>query len=352
MDRQACLTSRNLCRTKRVRCWVNLAVCAFIFGAGLTSGARGQSNDPIHAATQSGSVTAPRQAPASKNGAPTEDVTITGTRSQQVIESFVRKRAVATRLTGKIARWREGICPITIGLPSPVAKFITTRVKALGTEVGAPVNGKDDCRGNIEIIFTASPQLLLDDIRKHHDVLLGYADNNDERDRLSKVTRDIQAWYTTATEDFNGSPLVDSSKTIPAEMEINIRDPSGGMLHFTIQAQHGFRAASDSHLGDGLRSTFYNIVIVADPGKLIGQELGTVADYIGLLALAQINPPDDCQSLASILDLLTRGCTPAKNLTENDLAYLRGLYRSNPDAYLRAQEDDIAYQMEKTFKGH
>jgi hypothetical protein len=226
-------------------------------------------------------------------------------------------------------------------------------VKELAISVGAPINGKDDCHANIEIIFTLSPQLLLDYIREHHDGLLGYADNNDERDRLSKVTRDIQAWYTTATEDLNGSPLVDSSKTIPAEMEITIRDPSGGgIIHYTIQAQHGFRAASDSHLGDGLRSTFYNVVIVADPSKLIGQELGTVADYIGLLALAEINPPADCQSLASILDLLTRGCTPAKNLTENDLAYLRGLYRANPDGYLRTQEDEIAYQMEKAFQSH
>jgi hypothetical protein len=228
-----------------------------------------------------------------------------------------------------------------------VAKIITARVKELATSVGAPVNTKDDCRANIEIIFTLSPQLLLDNVREHHDVLLGYADNDDQRDRLSKVTRDIQAWYTTATEDLNGSPVVDSGKAIPAEIEVTV-----GNVHFTIQAQQGFRTASDSHLGDGLRSTFYNVLIVADPSKLIGLELGTIGDYVGLLALAQINPPGDCQSLASILDILTQGCTPSKNLTENDLAYLRGLYKMNPELYRGSQEDGITHQMEQSFQGH
>jgi hypothetical protein len=170
--------------TKQERRWASLVVTAIIFSAGLTSAARGQSSDATRSAAQSGPVTALRQALEPKNDAPTENVTITGTRSPQVIESFVRKRAVGTRLTGKIARWREGICPTTFGLPPAVAKFITARVKELAISVGAPVNGKDGCRANIEIIFTLSPQLLLDDIRKHHDGLLGYADNNDERDRL------------------------------------------------------------------------------------------------------------------------------------------------------------------------
>jgi hypothetical protein len=288
-----------------------------------------------------------------KNDAPVESVTITGTRSHQVIEAFVQERAVAARLSGKIARWRSGICPTTIGMPPAVAKIITARVKELATSVGAPVNGKDDCRANIEIIFTLSPQLLLDNIREHHDVLLGYADNSDERVRLSKVTHAIEARYTTATEDLNGGLLVDSSKTVPAEMEITFRDPSGGgIIHYRIQAQHGFRAASDSHLGDGLRSTFYNVVIVADPSKLMGHELGTIGDYVGMLALAQINPPSDCKSLTSILNLLAPGCAPAKALTEIDLAYLRGLYKMNPEGYLRSQEDEISDQMERSFQGH
>jgi len=286
-----------------------------------------------------------------RSDAPTENVTVTGTRSHQVIEGFVHQRAVAARLTGKIARWRSAICPTTIGMPPAVANFITAQVKVLAASVGAPVNGNDNCRANIEIVFTTSPQSLMNNIREQHDVLLGYADNDDERDRLSKVTRDIQAWYTTATEDLNGSPLVDSSKTIPAQMEFVIRD-GRSTIHYTIQAQHGFRSTSDSHLGDGLRSTFYNVLIVANPSKLIGQELGTIGDYIGLLALAQTNPANDCKSLTSILDLLTPGCTPVKNLTDNDVAYLRGLYKMNPDLFRSSQEDEIAHQMEQSFQGH
>ena len=331
----------------------NLLVVAIILSAGLTHDARGQPSDATRSAAQGGSLTARHQLPESKDDAPVENITVTGTRSHQVIETFVHGRVVAARLTGKIARWTDRICPITIGLPPAIAKIITARVKELGTSIGAPVNGKDDCRANIEIVFTLSPQLLIDQLREHHDVLLGYADNSDERARLSKVTRTIQAWYTTATEGLHGSSVVDSSKTVPAEMEITIPDPSGGgIIHYTVRAQHGFLAGSGSRLGDGLRSKFYNVIIVANPSKLLGYEYETIGDYIGLLALAQINPPDNCQSLASILNLLTQGCTLVKTLTENDLAYLRGLYKMSPNANLAGQEDEIAYRMEQDFRGH
>jgi len=287
-----------------------------------------------------------------RSDAPTENVTVTGTRSREVIEGFVHERAVAARLTGKIARWTDRICPTTLGLPSAVARFITARVKELAISVGAPVNGKDDCRANIEIVFTGSPQFLLDNIREHHDGLLGYADTDHERDRLAKVTRPIQAWYTTATEDLHGTSVVDSNKTIPAEINVPILGPGGGVYYLTIRAPHGFVAGSGSRLGDGLRSKFYNIIIVADSSKLVGYEYGTIGDYIGLLALAQINPPDNCQSLASILNFLTKGCTPVETVTDNDLAYLQGLYKTSPGAKLSGQEDEISYRMEHDLQDH
>jgi hypothetical protein len=71
-----------------------------------------------------------------------------------------------------------------------------------------------------------------------------------------------------------------------------------------------------------------------------------------LLVLTQLDSLDTCQQLPSIVNLLSQGCAQKPNaLTDNDLAYLRGLYKMGPDRTARIQQDEIAYQMEQALKG-
>ena len=105
-------------------------------------------------------------------------------------------------------------------------------------------------------------------------------------------------------------------------------------------------------MGNGLRSVFDQIIIVADLTKLADYEIGALADYISLLALTQLNGLDACQQLPSIVNLLVDGCMQKANaLTDNDFAYLSGLYKMGPDRTSRIQQDEIAYQMEQSLKG-
>ncbi len=107
-----------------------------------------------------------------------------------------------------------------------------------------------------------------------------------------------------------------------------------------------------SRLRDGLHSGFLNVVIVADPAKLTDYEMGALADYIAFLALAQPRSLDDCAALPSILNLLAPHCAnAAAEISSGDIGYLRALYRMTPDATLRGQKDEIAYQMRKTLDG-
>src|SRR5471030_948336 len=43
--------------------------------------------------------------------APEESVTVTGFKSREALDKFVKSFAAPTKLTGKIARWENGICP-------------------------------------------------------------------------------------------------------------------------------------------------------------------------------------------------------------------------------------------------
>lgn len=269
-----------------------------------------------------------------------ESVTVTGTKSHQVIEKFVESLATPTRIAGKIAHWEVGVCPLTVGLKPAFTKFISRRVRDVAAKAGAPVSATADCKPNIEIVFTTTPQALMDNVRRNRSAFLGYHDNAGQADRLARVTHPIQAWYATATRDLRGKTRMDT----PAAQGVGEQSAIQGD---TGQLEWGAAAVTGSRLGDGLHSVLYHVIIVADPTRLVQDETGALADYIGLVALAQVSIPEGCQSLPSIVNLLIAGCPPVAGLTENDKGYLAGLYQMGPGRTLRVQEDEIAFRMER-----
>jgi len=282
---------------------------------------------------------------------PTENVTVTGTRERQVLEKFVQGFAAPARITGKLARWEDGVCPIVVGLKPQFTTFIAGRVKQVAATVGAPVNGNAGCRPNLQIVFTSAPQALLDNVRQKQEPFLGYADSREQRIALATVKHPIQAWYTTATKDLRGNVQIDSARTAGKGMEITYAcmPPQEGMCTLHLSNAHG-ASVTGNRLGDGLRTGFYHVIVVAEPAKLLDHEMGTLADYIAMVALAQIPQPETCQPLPSIVNLLARDCAPVTALTGNDLAYLRGLYKMSPSLTLGVQESEIAYRMEQSLK--
>jgi hypothetical protein len=253
------------------------------------------------------------------------------------IVDFVDSHSAITRL-GKIARWEDGVCPNVTGLPANFVKFITKRVRDVATAAGAPVNASETCKANIDIVFTTKPQGLLDAIRAKDPVMLGYYNSNDQADRMAKVNFVIQAWHATQTVDLRGNALIDS------------RNAEAGATAQGSRAQN----SSGSRLGDGLHSTFYRAIVVANPDKLGDYEIGTLADHVAFVALAQPAAPDACTALPSILDMTKADCRkdqPVKGLTAADTAYLRGLYQADAGNSLRTQKDGIAFLIKDALAG-
>jgi len=80
--------------------------------------------------------------------------------------------------------------------------------------------------------------------------------------------------------------------------------------------------------------------------------MATIADYIAVLALAQINSLDTCQALPSITSLLANGCTlTGTAITANDLGYLKAVYAANAAKVPGLQKEEIAYRMEQGIAG-
>jgi hypothetical protein len=202
------------------------------------------------------------------------------------------------------------------------------------------------------VMFTLNPQILMDNVRKTQPLLLGYHHNERQADDLAKVTHSIQGWYSTISQDITGHAYVDSGtcglggttlNTMPYSTEAGVvSEPISLPCAVTLEVT-GSRAV------DGLNSGFFNIVIVADPSKLPDYEVGTLGDHIAMMALSQPASLDSCQDLPSISNLLAKGCTSISSwITDGDLAFLKGLYRTPSGYSMVAQRNEMEYQMRKT----
>ena len=233
---------------------------------------------PIMAATAQPVPPAKPPVNSPATGLPVESVTVNGFKSREVINKFVKSFVAPTAINGKIARWERKICPLTVGQPPAFTNFVTQRVKNIAATVGAPVNPKPSCAPNIEIVFTTTPQDLLDNIRAHDADYLGYVESSAPRTELATVTRPVQAWYTTETKDFNGVTTIDSAQRAAGGVHLGPID-----LPFATSAR-----SSGNRIDNGVRSAFNHIVIVVDFNKVKGHKIGALADYIAMLALIAV----------------------------------------------------------------
>jgi len=183
---------------------------------------------------------------------------------------------------------------------------------------------------------------LLDMLRTRHGALLGYHYMSQAKD-VATIHFPIQAWYSTATEDFKGF--------ISADL------PSGDLgygVMSTLGEPAGYNT-SGSRLGDGLKSEVPTAVIIVDTGKIAGQEIGPLADYIAMLALSQGQYYDTCQEIPTITNLMAPGCGADMKpvaLTDIDVTYLRGLYKMDAGTSFMGERGSIAYEMKKDLGGY
>jgi hypothetical protein len=283
-------------------------------------------------------------APASKP-ASVETVTVTGQKlsPDQVTKNFVQSYAAPNAFLGRLARWKDGLCPKVFGVQPQAEDFIERRIREVAAGVGARVDPKQDCPGNVEIVFTPQPQTLLNEIRKKASYLLGYdGDSPSQADRLAVISHPIQAWYATQIEDVAGVVRRNEShEQCMARRPVECSARAVGVV-----AASSFGGFVDG----GLKSQFSNVLVIADVNKIGGYAVGALADYASLMTLSQAQGLDSCKDLPTIANLMAKNCAPAVQasaLTDTDLSYLRALYKIPPDSRAGNQEMDIEGQMEK-----
>ena len=251
--------------------------------------------------------------------------------------------AAAGAVGGGLLRWRGGrsetICPETVGLDRGYNAFVSARVRAVAGFVGAPVHSDSSCKPNVQVLFTAHPEQAMKSVLNWGAKSLSVRFPH-QMDKELEVSGEhtIQGWYVTAGGGWT----------------VLNRDPGlvGGI---DLQGLWPRVIPTGGSSNDANRSIL-SVIVVIDINKIAGATVGSIADYIAMIALTVVQAPDHCDPLPSILDLMSPSCTARDKpsaLTAGDIAFLKALYYRNTGLDWTPSRDDIVKDMTEQFKsGH
>ena len=191
------------------------------------------------------------------------------------------------------------------------------------------------------IVFTTEPQAFLDDVAKRRPNWLGFHFEA-EVPKLKTMNRPIQAWYSTATHN--------------RSLELNFQKPFAGAQPDTALDNPSATPGAElgSRLRTGMESFIVFTLVVIDTKSIVDYPVGSIADYIGMMVLAQTQIGEDCGGLPSILELMTPKCrgTAPDSITAGDVAYLKALYSIDLAHDVAMQRSSIEDVMMRSFAGH
>ncbi|HEX3913580.1 MAG TPA: hypothetical protein VHW71_08735 [Steroidobacteraceae bacterium] len=280
---------------------------------------------------------------------PPTDQELAGNSLDQFILHHATTHYVNTTTTGNLARWRGGrqsICPFTEGLSPGYNAFVTARLRALAAYVGAPVDSDPQCKSNVQILFTTNPQ-------KKMDSVMEWATGPAFRNRYAGGGRDliafksdhaIQGWYLTTS---GGSIVLNTDVT---SVGLNVEPVWPKVTQKYIgRTAIGTRLGGGSGAGSGIGI----VILVVDSMKVVGDTIGTIADYLAMLTLSVAQSPDHCDPLPSILDLMSSSCGMREKptaITAGDVAFLKALYYKNTGLGPSLSEAEIEGNMLRGFQ--
>lgn len=277
---------------------------------------------------------------------PPADQELAGDSLYQFIVHHATVHYVNTGTRGNLARWRGGkqsICPVTVGLGPGYNAFVTARLRALATYVGAPVQSDPQCKNNVQILFTNNPQENMDSVVKWASVYFRNRYSGGMKDLIAfRGDHAIQGWYLTTS----GGALV--LNTDVALVGLNVLP-----IWPTITPMYAGQDTLGTRTGNAGGSGIGIVILIVDTTKVVGSTIGTIADYLAMLTLSVVQSPDNCDPLPSILDLMSSTCGAREKptaITAGDLAFLKALYYLNTGLGSSLSRDQIHDNMMRQFK--
>jgi hypothetical protein len=236
---------------------------------------------------------------------------------EREVNAFVSGAIVQPRRYDEsLWRWKDKVCPLVAGLNKEQGEFVLARLSQIAKTAGAPL-GSETCKPNLYVIVTPDPELLLKQWwGRDVDLFAGEAGQTVKR--FLETPRPIRVWYSASTVGADGQFFI-------------------GLLDATsIRAkpfgENYFRVPPDAATRLKLTATrnIFSVIVVVDSTKIGNINSGQLADYIGVVGLAQINVDQKPGDAPTILRLFESPKEPQPTeMTVWDKALLHALYSTS-----------------------
>ena len=273
-----------------------------------------------------------------------EDIVVLGTPLREQVETFADTVVAPPHGRGP-ARWsaRSGICVGVVNLQRDAAQAMADRVSEVAVDLGLPV-GEPGCSPNVLIIATDDAPTLTAALveRSPNAFRPPYSGSSRSRLQLRRFVESdapVRWWHVS---------LPVNSETGAVAVRLPGYDPP----------RTGVMA---SRLTTVIQNDLRRAYVIIDIDQAEGVTFRQLADYVAMVAFAQIDPDADLSGFPTILNVFDNPFI-AVGLTDWDEAYLGSLYgaelnQSNPNAQSgavaalmfrerRRVEDDIAAELE------
>jgi len=237
-----------------------------------------------------------------------------------------------------LERWTRPLCPMVAGLTKTQGELVLTRVSQIARSVGAPL-GAEQCQANLIIVVTPDPKQAIETWRKRSGSQIFNGASPMTVRHFIETARPVRAWYNARVVDPRGVALTSADVTF---------NHMGG--------EAGSRASVNTHARDtrielGTVKDLNAVLLFVDAHDLAHVQLGQLADYLGMVGLAKLDPDAHPGGAPTILNLFAsgEGSQPAPaGLTQWDEAFLRALYHTDPGARMQrtAITRSIAHDVE------
>ncbi len=292
---------------------------------------------------------------------------------EALVRSYVSALTTPSRTRSPMPRWYKPLCLGVVGMQAAQAQVLNDRIGEVADAMGLRVE-EPGCRPNILVHFAGDAAALARNIADQSNLVS--ANNSTGNSRGGEALQDfvqtqhpVRWWHVSRTgtdgvsfgrdsqrsgeqertraQAFNGFGSTGTGEFEPSEgqqADLDRRDQA------SEQVTSGTRVREVSRLRGGVMEMMDYVIIVIDASKTGHTTVGALADYVAMVALAQINPEAETGNAPTILNLFSEDASlrPAA-LTSWDIAYLRGLYASadNPRS-TRQQEGQIVRRMMRT----
>lgn len=253
------------------------------------------------------------------------DVVVERRDLRQQTESFAEGLAAPAARRG-LARWGGRVCVGVVNIRPEIAQALADRVSELALDLNLRT-GAPGCTPNVVVIFTDDAPGLATAMVDQEPAAFHLGVGGLDRGRVALETfktsdAPVRWWHV-------------SMPVIGASGQRAIRMPGDAGPIFVP-------GEGIVNRGRPIADNLNKVIIVLDVGKLGGVTLPQLADYVGLVAMAQIDPEGETGAFDTVMNLFDNpDSTPG--LSDWDALYLQALYngpreRVNPDR----QAADIA----------